>query len=116
MLPCLLTACVAFSNVSAHFSTFRRMPLAVQYNAKEYYSGNAYASCTAGAYAEAIAATANGQAKVVKGIWENTCNPYSSVSKGEYDFETEAKAWAFAYVQVCATTLVSLLSLCLESS
>ena len=76
----------------------------LQFDSKKYYSGDASASCEASAYASAFAASASDQAKLVKGIWEDTCSPLTKASKGELDFDKKAKAFAFAYVSVSSRT------------
>ena len=73
----------------------------MQFNADAYYNPSVRSICSATAYASAYASSANAQAKLVKGIWENTCSPYGSLaSNGELDFGKHAQAWANAYVSV----------------
>jgi hypothetical protein len=81
----------------------------VQFDAKAWYNPEAETICSATAYATSFAESASGQAKLIKGIWENTCNPYySPASNGEADFTKYAYDWAKATIDVrptCALTL-----------
>ena len=56
--------------------------------------------CSAGAHAAAWAESASAQAVLIKGIWENTCNPLPWKGQGHTGFDTTVYEWADAYVKV----------------